>query len=158
MRRLRQASPVVPLLYKLCIFAGLFSGSFALHAMYTGRRLQQFLCYVCSISIQICCSTCRNMMYLICINLASGLVNTNQIHHSYTCYNYNLLFWHILAPLLVILAHISTFAIESEIGLKGRVWLLNYSVFAIPVNFVSCSPVVHNALKYPDLIHHSSIA
>ena len=36
-------------------------------------------------------------MYLICINLSLGLytpsalVNTNQIHHSYTCYNYNLI-------------------------------------------------------------------
>ena len=35
-------------------------------------------------------------MYLICINLGLGryvpeaLVNINQIHHSYTCYNYNI--------------------------------------------------------------------
>ena len=30
--------------------------------------------------------TCRSMVYLTCIN--SALVNTNQIHHCYTCYNY----------------------------------------------------------------------
>ena len=35
-------------------------------------------------------------MYLICINFGLGRyvpsasVNTNEIHHSYTCYNYNL--------------------------------------------------------------------
>ena len=45
---LHEASPVVPLLYTLCILPGIFIGSFALHAMYTGRHLQWFLCYVCS--------------------------------------------------------------------------------------------------------------
>ena len=33
-------------------------------------------------------------MYLVCINQGQGRyapsVNTNQIHHSYTCYNYNI--------------------------------------------------------------------
>ena len=76
----------------------LFLCSVCVHAytMYTDRRLQWFLCYTGSICIQICCNTCRNMIYLICINLGLGcylpfaLDNKNQIHYSYTCYNYNI--------------------------------------------------------------------
>ena len=66
-------------LLHVCILEGISSGSFATPAQYEYKFVV----------------TCRNMMYLICINLGlehyapSASVNTIQIHHSYTCYNYN---------------------------------------------------------------------
>ena len=75
--------------YTLCILVGISSGFFVLDVMNIGRCLQWFLYYSRSIRIQTCCNMCKNMMYIICINLGlelyapMALVDTNQIHHSY---------------------------------------------------------------------------